>query len=41
MKHKTVSEQMVTECVDMDKITQALLQTSAFQKIYNASNVNG
>lgn len=37
MKHKTVSEQMVEDCVDMDKTTQALLQTSAFQEIYNAA----
>lgn len=37
LRYKTVSEQMVMECVDMDKNTQELLQTSAITEIYKAA----
>lgn len=37
LKHKTVSKQMVDDCVDMDKATQDILQTSAFNEIYNVA----
>lgn len=36
-KHKIVSENMIENCIDMDKSTQEILQTKAYIEIYNVA----